>query len=41
MEIYRTAVSDLATARTLLKHGRNLLTVYDQGAIRIMVITVP
>jgi serine protease Do/serine protease DegQ len=41
MEIYRTAVPDLATARTLLKHGRNLLTVYDQGAVRIMVVTVP
>jgi serine protease Do/serine protease DegQ len=42
MEIYRTPVPDLATARSLLKqHGRNLLTVYDQGAIRIMVIAMP
>jgi serine protease Do/serine protease DegQ len=40
MEINRQPVTDLATAKTLVKTGRNLLAVYDQGGARIIVITV-
>ncbi len=40
MEINRQPVTDLATARTLVKTGRNLLAVYDQGGARIIVVTV-
>ena len=40
MEINLQPVPDLATARTLVKTGRNLLAVYDQGGARIIVITV-
>ncbi|HWA11254.1 MAG TPA: Do family serine endopeptidase [Opitutaceae bacterium] len=39
-EINRQPATDLATARSLLNPGRNLLAVYDQGSFRILVITV-
>jgi S1-C subfamily serine protease len=40
MEIARTPVTDLATARSLVQPGRNLLAVYYRGAVRFVVVTV-
>jgi serine protease Do/serine protease DegQ len=39
--INRVAVSDLASARELLRPGRNLLLLYDHGAHLYAVVTVP
>jgi Do/DeqQ family serine protease len=39
MEINRTPVDDLASAKTLLRSGRNLLLVFSQGYPRYVVVT--
>ena len=40
IEINRTAVSDLATAKSLLRMGRNLVVVYFRGAFMIRSVTI-
>ncbi|HEY0966363.1 MAG TPA: Do family serine endopeptidase [Opitutaceae bacterium] len=40
LEINRKPVTDAATARTLLREGRNLLYVYTRGAIRSLVVVI-
>lgn len=41
LEVNRSAVPDLATARAKLVPGRNLLAIYDGRGIRFVVVTVP
>ncbi len=40
MEINRQPVADLASAKSLVNPGRNLLAVYDQGSARIIIVNV-
>ena len=40
MEINRQLVVDLASAKSLVNPGRNLLAVYDQGSARIIIVNV-
>ena len=39
LEINRQSVSDLDSARQLLKPGRNLFFVYNRGFLRYLVVT--
>jgi hypothetical protein len=41
LELNRSPVSDLSSAREKLVPGRNLLAVYDGRAVRFVVVTVP
>ncbi len=41
MEIARQPATDLATARSLVKPGRNLLAIYYRGQVRFAVVTLP
>lgn len=41
MEIGRLPATDLATARSLVKPGRNLLAIYHRGQVRFAVVTLP
>lgn len=40
MEIGRQPATDLATARSLVQPGRNLLAIYHRGQVRFSVVTV-
>jgi hypothetical protein len=40
MVINREPVTDAATARSLLREGRNLLFVYTRGAVRSLVVVI-
>lgn len=41
MEINRTPITDLETARSLVEPGSNLLAIYYNGAVRFVVVNVP
>jgi serine protease Do/serine protease DegQ len=41
LEINRSPVTDLRSARDLLAPGRNLLAVFERGTVRFVVVTVP
>jgi Do/DeqQ family serine protease len=41
MEIARQPATDLATARSLVQPGRNLVAIYFRGQVRFSVISVP
>jgi hypothetical protein len=41
LELNRSPVGDVQSAREKLVPGRNLLAVYDGRAIRFVVVTVP
>lgn len=41
VEVNRVPITDLSAAKEELKPGRNLLRVYDRGAMRYLSITVP
>lgn len=41
MEIGRQPVTDLASAKSLIQSGRNLVALYHRGSVRFVVVTVP